>query len=162
MTDIKQFKLTNDDEIICQVLQYDDPDNAAMVVRGAMKIIAAEDYSRGVRFYAFRPWMGFTDGPEELHTLNAAHIIGEMNPSDSLVDNYLQTIATVKEKFKKKDMPLDDIAHKVENMEEDEFNEFLDKYLKDSKIDLFNPDDLNLDSDMGSNIIKFKPKGTMH
>ena len=86
MTDIKQFKLTNNDEIICQVLQYDDADNAAMVVRGTMRIIAAEDYTRGVRFYAFRPWMGFTDGPDEL----------------------------------------------------------------------------NLDSDKGSNIIKFRPKGTMH
>ena len=64
MTDIKQFKLTNNDEIICQVLQYDDADNAAMVVRGTMRIIAAEDYTRGIRFYAFRPWMGFTDGPD--------------------------------------------------------------------------------------------------
>ena len=85
-----------------------------------------------------------------------------MNPSDSLIDNYLQTIASVKEKFKNKDMPLDDIARKVENMEEDEFNEFLDKYLKDNKVDLFDPDELNLDSDKGSNIIKFRPKGTMH
>ena len=59
-------------------------------------------------------------------------------------------------------MPLDDIARKVENMEEDEFNEFLDKYLKDNKVDLFDPDELNLDSDKGSNIIKFRPKGTMH
>ena len=162
MTDIKQFKLTNNDEIICQVLQYDDADNAAMVVRGTMRIIAAEDYTRGIRFYAFRPWMGFTDGPNELHTLNAVHIIGEMNPSDTLIDNYLQTIATVKKQFKKKDMPLDDIAQKVENMEEDEFNDFLDKYLKENQVDLFDPEELNLDSDKGSNIIKFKPKGTMH
>ena len=39
---------------------------------------------------------------------------------------------------------------------------FLDKYLKENQVDLFDPEELNLDSDKGSNIIKFKPKGTMH
>ena len=101
MTDLKQFKLTNDEEIICEVLQWDDPDNAGMVVRGAMRIISAEDYNRGVRFCAFRPWMVFNDNPEELQTLNAAHIIGEMNPSKPLIGHYLKTIKAVKDKYPK-------------------------------------------------------------
>ena len=54
---------------------------------------------------------------------------------------------------------LTEVSNKIS---EDEFNEFLDKYLKDNKVDLFDPDELNLDSDKGSNIIKFRPKGTMH
>lgn len=74
---VKQFKLTNDEEIICEVIQWDDPENAAMVVRGAMRIVLIEDFKRGVRFYAFRPWMGFIDDPSVLQSLNAAHIIGE-------------------------------------------------------------------------------------
>ena len=32
---IKQFKLTNNDEIVCEVLEYDTPENAAILVRGA-------------------------------------------------------------------------------------------------------------------------------
>lgn len=160
---IKQFKLTNDDEIICEVVQWDDPENAAMVVRGAMRLINAEDFNRGVRFYAFRPWMGFNDNPEELQTLNSVHIIGEMNPSEDLMGHYLKTIKAVKRALKKKDMPLDDLAPRVEDMNEGEFQEFLDEYLKENEVDLFNPDDIDLtDSDAVDNIIKFKPKGTMH
>ena len=159
---LKQFKLTNDDEIICEVIQWDDPDNAGMVVRGVMKIIAAEDFHRGVRFYAFRPWMVFNDNPEELQTINAAHIIGEMNPSKPLIGHYLKTIKAVKKALSKKDMPLDDLAQKVEDMGETEFQDFLDNYLKENNVDLFDPNDFESDSDKDSNIIKFKPKGTMH
>jgi len=163
MPDIKQFKLTNDDEIICEVIQWDDPENAAMVVRGAMRIIAAEDYNRGVRFYAFRPWLSFSDSPEELQTLNAAHIIAETNPSSALVKHYFKTIQSVKKILNKKDYPLDTLAPKVEDMGEEEFQEFLDQYLKENDVDLFNPNDIDLtDSDAVDNIIKFKPKGTMH
>ena len=163
MPDIKQFKLTNDEEIICEVIQWDDPENAAMVVRGAMRIIAAEDYNRGVRFYAFRPWLSFSDSPEELQTLNAAHIIAETNPSSALVGHYVKTIQAVKKTLNKKDYPLDNLAPKVEDMGEEEFQEYLDQYLKENDIDLFNPNDIDLkDSDAIDNIIKFKPKGTMH
>ncbi len=160
MTDLKQFKLTNDEEIICEVMQWDDPENPAMVVRGAMRIIAAEDFNRGVRFYAFRPWMVFNDNPEELQILNAGHIIGEMTPSKGLVNHYTKTIKAVKKALEKKELPLDDIAPKVEKMNEDDFHDFLDAYLKED--DVFNPDKIGLDSDNSSNIIKFKPKGTMH
>ena len=44
--------------------------------------------------------------------------------------------------------------------EEEEFDEFLTKYLKED--DIFHPDDIELDSDTDTNVIKFKPKGTMH
>ena len=44
MTDIKQFKLTNDDEIICEVIQWDEPENSAMLIRAAMRIVLIEDF----------------------------------------------------------------------------------------------------------------------
>jgi len=162
MTDLKQFKLTNDEEIICEVLQWDDPDNAGMVVRGAMRIICAEDFQRGVRFYAFRPWMGFTDNPEELLTINSAHIVCEMNPSKKLIGHYIGTIKAIKKAIDKTDMPLDDLAPKVSDMDENEFQSFLDDYLRERNIDIFNPEDIKSDSDNSDNVIKFKPKGTLH
>ena len=159
---------TNDEEIICEVIQWDEPDNAAMVIRNAMRIIAAEDFHRGVRFYAFRPWMVFNDNPEELQTLNSGHIIAEMNPSSGLIGHYLKTIDAVKKALdeKKRDLPLDKLTPKVEDMDEEEFQLFLDNYLKENEIDLFDSDfldtsDMN-DSDVVNNIIKFKPKGTLH
>jgi len=160
---IKQFKLVNDDEIICEVVQWDDLENAAMVIRGAMRINFVEDYHRGVRFYAFRPWMGLQDDPEILMTLNSVHIIGEINPSEDMIGHYTTTLLKLKSS-KKKNMPLDDIATRAEDMDEKEFQIYLDEYLKDKEVDIFNPDDLSLDLDSSetNNIIKFKPKGTMH
>ena len=55
MNAIKQFKLTNDDEIICEVVQWDSEEESTMIIRGAMRIVTMEDFSRGVRLYAFRP-----------------------------------------------------------------------------------------------------------
>jgi len=160
MTDIKQFKLTNDDEIICEVLEFSTPDNAAMVIRGALRLVCVEDFSRNVRFYAFRPWMGFNDNPELLQTLNSDHIICEANPSDEMLAYYASTLQKLKESSNKRtkaDMPLDDIAKHAEDMDEDEFDAFLEEYiLKNSQ------DKIQLDSDQGENIIKFKPKGTFH
>ena len=55
---IKQFKLTNDDEIICEVVQWDDPNDSGMVIRAAMRIVLIEDFKRGIRFAT---WCGFTN-----------------------------------------------------------------------------------------------------
>ena len=60
---IKQFKLSNDDEIICEVIEWDNEDNSAIITRGMLRIIQGEDVDKGLRFFAFRPWMGFAEDP---------------------------------------------------------------------------------------------------
>ena len=52
-------------------------------------------------------------------------------------------------------MPLDDVASKMESMDEDEFEAYLEDLAKD--IDLSSDD-----SDMPENVIKFKPRSTVH
>jgi len=89
---IKQFKLTNEDEIICEVLEWDNEHDASIVIRSALKLIQGVDPDTKVRFFAFRPWFGFQDDPELMQTLNSGHIIGEANPTDRLISHYLETI----------------------------------------------------------------------
>lgn len=164
MTHIRQFKLTNDDEIICEVLEYSTQDNAAMVIRGALRLVCVEDFSRNIRFYAFRPWMGFNDNTELLQTLNSDHIICDASPSDEMLSYYASTLQKLKENSEKKtkaDMPLDDIAKHAEDMDEDEFEAFLEEYILTNSPDKIQLDS-NRDSDQGENIIQFKPKGTVH
>jgi len=154
--DIKQFKLTNDDEIICEVLHWDD-DEGTIIIRGALRIINVEDFSRGARFYAFRPWMVFQDNPEELSTINPGHIIAECTPSAEILKHYASSLLQIKEqlrtKRKKKDVPLEDVVSKMDEMDEEEFEQYMDMML--SEID-------TNDSDMPENVIKFKPKNTLH
>ena len=99
--DIKQFKLTNDDEIICEVLHWDD-DEGTIIIRGALRIINVEDFSRGARFYAFRPWMVFQDNPEELSTINPGHIIAECTPSAEILKHYASSLLQIKEQLRTK------------------------------------------------------------
>ena len=156
MSQIKQFKLTNDDEIICEVIQWDNDDDTPLLVRGAMKIISVEDFSRNVRFYAFRPWMGFVDDPDILHTLNSSHIIGALTPGEDVINHYDSTLQKIKQAILTKNMPLDDIVGNMESMDEEEFDEFIQRYLEEKEQEEM------ADSDQPQNVIKFKPKGTFH
>ena len=155
---IKQFKLTNDDEIICEVLQWDNEESSDMIIRGTLRIINVEDFTKGVRFYAFRPWMIFSEDPESLHTLNSAHIIAETNPSKELLNHYAQSLSEIvkqlKSKRRKKAMSLDDVAAKIDELDEDEFDRYLEEALEDMDDTL----DFGGDSDKGSNVVEFKPK----
>lgn len=153
--EIKQFKLTNDDEIICEVVEWDDEANSSIVVRRALKIINVEDYAKGVRFFAFRPWMLFNDDPDELHTINAVHIIGEINPAENVITRYMNSVIAIANQSKKKEFSLDDVAQKAEAMNEEEFDEYMHN-LTDNDVEISYDDDD--DSDQNQNIIKFKPR----
>lgn len=154
MNDVKQFKLTNDDEIICEVLTYSTEDDASMVIRGALRIVFVEDFQKGVRFYAFRPWLGFNDDPNTLQTLNSMHIICEANPTDKMIAYYVETLDKIKVNLdnERHDMPLDEIASQAEDMDEDEFQDFLSDYIDNKK------KIMEKDSDAPGNVITFKPK----
>jgi len=148
---IKQFKLSNDDEIICEVLEWETEDNPALVMRAPLRLIQGEDMDRGVRFFAFRPWMGFAEDPEVLHTVNSCHIIGEVTPSDSLLSHYSATIKKLLTlaKTKKTDFNMDTL----EQMDEDELEEYIQKHLEVEETE----------EELGENVVKFTPpKGTMH
>lgn len=124
---IKQFKLTNDDEIICEVMEWDNDEDSSIVIRAALRIIQGIDPDTKMRYFAFRTWMGFQDDPELMQTVNAGHIIGEANPSDDLLRHYAITIKEQIQaaKTKQQDIPLDEVY----GMDDEELEEYLaDKY----------------------------------
>ncbi len=86
--EIKQFKLANDEEIICQVVEWPTIDEPSMVIRRPMKVISMENYREGARYYAFRPWLMFQEHKDNMQILNSLHIIVEASPSEYLVDQY--------------------------------------------------------------------------
>ena len=48
---IKHLKLTNNDEIVCEIVSFPDNDESdEIVIKRALKIITVEDYFRGFRF----------------------------------------------------------------------------------------------------------------
>lgn len=152
---IKQFKLSNDDELICEVLEWDTEDNSALIVRCPLCIINGEDLEKQMRFYAFKPWMGFSEDPELLHTINASHIIGEVTPSEDLIGHYTRTIKKLSNFAKLKKMDFD--LEEFENMDIDEIEDYIDYKLEERD----RAENVEDDEEAG-NIIKFKPKDTLH
>ena len=155
---IRQFKLTNNDEVICEVLEWDSADNAAILVKGALRILNFDDFSKGVRLFAFRPWMGMQDDPDIFLTINAAHIVGEVSPSENIIKHYSKTVSAIKKMIEEKKYPNLDMDKVLEEIPEDATDEEFDEILEDIIREENGP---TFDSS-GGNIIKFKPKGTVH
>ena len=158
---IKQFKLTNNEEIVCEVVEWDTRDEVGdILVKKALRVIAIEDYQKGWRFFAFRPWMSFQDDPESLQTINSSHIIVTTNPTANIIKHYKACLRGIAHdlklnksgKRKKVYANIDEIQDQMRELTDDEMDDFLErKYGAMAEPDLFP------DSD-GSNIIPFKTK----
>ena len=67
MNEIKHFKLSNGEEIVCDVIEWPDVDGDSpdIVVRNALKLLRLELLNEdNIRYYQFRPWMVYQDDPE--------------------------------------------------------------------------------------------------
>ena len=142
---IRQFKLNNGEEIICEVMQWDSEDDPTMIIRCSMKLIESMSAKSGLRLFSFTPWMSFIDDPGVLQTICSDHILGEVTPSDELLVMYAKCLKKYKvflnnrNRQKLEPVDLDDIA----DLTEDE----LEKFLRGQK-------QVYKDSD-NSNIIQF-------
>ncbi len=150
----KQFKLTNGEELICELVASGDEDSTAdVIVRRAMKIVVSDDLEENIRYYTLKPWMSFMDDTQELVALNSVHIVGEAKPSETMMIHYASGLADADKynKVKQAGLSLKEIEDKLKELTEEEMDAFLQTKF----------DEIAKDSDI-SNIIKFKPKGTVH
>ena len=158
--DIKQFKLTNNDEIICEVLEWNSTDDIAdVVISKALKIICIEDYHRGVKFFALRPWMAFQDDAESLQSLNSAHIVVACNPTKDVLRHYKACVKAIKNGLKKPkaQADLDEVNEATKDLTDEEMHMWLEEKYGSMAEAKYSDSDKN-------NVIKFKlrPKKTVH
>lgn len=139
---LRQFKLSNGEEVVCEVVLWPGEDIDEIVVKKCLKVIVKEDYETNTRYYSFKPWLVFADHPEDLCTINPWHVIGEANPSKELLKHWTSTINMFKDESPEES--------KLTKEEEDMLDKVLDK-LKEE-----------VNENNKSNVIKFKPKGTYH
>lgn len=150
----KQFKLTNGDEVVCELIASGEEDSTAdVIIRRAMKVVVTEDLEENVRFYTLKPWMSFMDDMTELVALNSVHIVGEATPSETIMIHYAAALADVDKynKIKKAGMTLQEIQEKMMELTEEEMESFLNEKYKEVEQD-----------SAVANIIQFRPKGTFH
>jgi len=158
--ELKQFKLANDEEIICEVIEWPQGEEASMVVRKAMKVIIMENYTDGARYYAFRPWLVFQDEiKNNMQILNSYHIVAEANPSVKLKDQYYKFLKELDKQVQlHKDKTIKQLAPK--DLDKKVLKE-LQKDLRELE-ELIDNGDIEPDSNQ-NNIIQFDPKNrTLH
>ena len=145
--EIRQFKLANDDEIMCEVVEYHDEDDA-IVIRKTMKMVQMDNMANGTRYYAFRPFMMYQMTKEAFQIINCQHIVAEANPNQDLILEYFKAIETA---------VADDGTESQENVDDmrNKYNAFVQKQNEILMSEL--------DSGAGSNVIKFTiDKSKMH
>ena len=143
LKNIRQLKLSNGDEIVCDVVEWPEDDEPnALVVRNAYKIHMLHPIVPGEnRYYQFRPWMVYQDDSSFFQILNGDHILAEATPSQDMLVQYKRLL---------------------NDEEEDNFEKLQDK-LKEM-LDLVNAEEVDLyggDSDMG-NLIRFPTTRRFH
>jgi|DEB0MinimDraft_10_1074344.scaffolds.fasta_scaffold77857_2 hypothetical protein len=92
MTDFRQFKLTNGDEIICEIVQWPGDDEEDMIIRKAMQLKSYDDDGRGIRYYNFKPWITMQEDTDGFLSLNYAHILAEVIPSDKMLKHFFEAV----------------------------------------------------------------------
>lgn len=92
MNDIKQFKLSNGEEIICEVVQWPSEEESDIVVRNSFKIITAGSRHEGITMYQLKPWMIYQDESDLFQLINGNHVVGEANPPLSLIAQYKKIV----------------------------------------------------------------------
>ena len=89
--EIRQFKLASGEEILCEIIEWNNEEELELVVRKAMKLVLGE-METGIRYYSFRPWMVYQESPEDFVIINGNHVVGIGFPTDSLIKQFHEAV----------------------------------------------------------------------
>ena len=147
MSDIRQFKLSTGEEIICQILEWggDDEEEVDLVVRYVYRVYSMDDDSHGYRFYSLKPWMTMQEGDGKFITINTMHIVSQAKPDLIILKQFKKAIES-------SEIPEEDLKDKVAD------------YIEKMRT-VFQDDDFDDDEDEESNNIVHFPKNnkdTLH
>jgi hypothetical protein len=162
--ELRQFKLTNGDEILCEVVQWHNEEELELVVKKAMKLQYGNNKEGDVRYYAFRPWMVYGESPDELVILNGNHVVGICEPSAPLVHQWKEAVEDMsslhEERMKEHHETVGSNKSSKSSMN-DKMKEFLQQATEAEK-QVLQEIENSADSD-GDNVLMFDPsKRTLH
>ena len=111
--DLRQFKLADGDEILCEVLEWHE-DEDALVIRKTLKLVMMDNMANGVRYYAFRPFMMYQMNSAAFQIINCQHIIAEAAPTQDLINEYFNSLESLAaEESSEKELNTDEIRKRA-------------------------------------------------
>ena len=163
---LKQFRLSNGDEIVADVIEWNAHEHDEIVVKNAMKLMMYEN-SQGDKYFSFRPFMIYQEGEEDLVVLMQSHLVSIAIPTETLLVQYRIAVKDMNETHleRLKGISEEQDISSLQRMT----RETLEK-MKDSQLDLetyleeLESTDIFLegDSDSPNNVIDMFTKRTLH
>lgn len=149
--ELRQFKLTNQEEIVTEVLDFGDEEtDHAIVVRNTMKLVNVENKESGMRYYAFRPFMLYQGDFSHVQIINPGHVVSECTPTKQLVQQYTTAV---------EEMLKDDRANSIEDTKQalKDYHDKMNEMSGDRTITTVSDFDSN-----SSNVVNFRRPKILH
>jgi hypothetical protein len=150
---IKQFKVSSGEELICEVIEWPEEGCDEIIVKNIMEIMEHYDKRDNNFYYMFKPWIHYQENNLDVILLSSKHVIATSNPNYMLEQQYAQSVT---------DMHIVAVEKRKEYEENQmkKLQELTDALnaLSSDKSKKTEPDDKKLTS----NIIKFPNEDTLH
>jgi hypothetical protein len=91
MGNVKHFKLSNGEEMLCDIVEELDDE---IIIRDALKIVRIEE-SIDKAYYIFKTWMIFQEDQNSVLSLNMFHVMGIATPAEELMQQYEVALGTL-------------------------------------------------------------------
>jgi len=90
--EIIHLKLSSGEEVLCEIIQWDDDHNATILVKNAFEIVFLQSPTGAMRLCTLRPFM--VGQVEEGYNiaLNGDMITAQASPTREILDNYRETL----------------------------------------------------------------------
>ena len=90
--EIIHLKLSSGEEVLCEIIQWDDEHNATILVKNAFEIVFLQSPTGAMRLCTLRPFM--VGQVEEGYNiaLNGDMITAQASPTREILDNYRETL----------------------------------------------------------------------
>lgn len=169
-TDIIQFKMTNGDEIICQIVDWAEETEDDYIVKNAMCVVQKIINDQATK-YMFKPWFTLVENSNQFVCIAKEHIVACCSPNNQLLGEYGRACREMGmrsrarpnsretekawEEYTRAQMTDMDKMH-------DEIMSLIDDMERRSKLEKETKPIRDDDSDGGSNIIKFPGPDSVH
>ena len=139
---VRQFKLVSGEEILCEIIEWDNDVSEEIIVRNIYNIVSVNNEKTSVRYYTFEPFMCLQTEDSMFQTLNPYHVVVTAIPTNEILDQFESNV-------------------KLNKMDINEIENELKKTSSEIK-KLLNITDSEPEEIENSKVIKFRPKDTMH
>lgn len=104
------FKMTNGEEVICQVIDWAEDTEDDYIVKNALNVVQTTISEKHTR-YMFKPWFTMAEKSDQYICISKDHIVACTLPNDTLFTEYRRAINQMISSSKKRPTPtLDSIS----------------------------------------------------